>query len=362
MKVAIVHDWLIGMGGADKVVAELHKLFPDAPIYTSVVNYDKLDPEFREMDIRTTFIQKLPFSKTKYNRYLPLFPIAFEAFDLREYDLIISSTASIGVKGVIRDSSSAHICYCHTPPRYSWDFYHEYLNYSGWFQRKIIPFLMHYLRMYDQLSANRVDYYISNSTIVKERIKKIYQRDAEIIHPPVDVERFKMSTESEDFYLVVSRLVPYKKIDLAVQACSQLNKRLIVIGSGSELNNLKQMAGPSVEFLGYQSDEIVKEYMQKCNAFLFPGYEDFGIAPVEAQACGKPVIAYGKGGALDTVIPKKTGVLFNDQSVESLVEAINEFEKTSFDPIKIRIHAEQFSSKRFRDSILELVETIIQEN
>lgn len=361
MKVAIVHDWLIGMGGGEKVVLELHKIFPDAPVFTSVVNYEKLDPIFKEMDIRTTFIQKLPFSKKKYNRYLPFFPIAFESLDLRDYDVIISSTASIGAKGVLRDSSSVHICYCHTPPRYTWDFYHEHLSYTGKIQKKVIPFLMHYLRMYDQISANRVDYYISNSTIVKKRIEKIYRREAQIIHPPVNVDYFELSSESEDYYLVVSRLVPYKRIDLAVQACTQLNKKLIVIGSGEEMIKLKQMAGPTVKFLGYQNDGKVKEYMQNCIAFLFPGYEDFGITPVEAQACGKPVIAYGKGGALDTVIPQKTGVLFKQQSVESLVNAIKNFEKTTFDPKTIRIHAEQFSNKKFRENILQLVEKIMQD-
>lgn len=355
MKVAIVHDWLTAMGGAEKVVLELYKIFPDAPVYTSVVNFDKIDPKFKEMDIRTTFIQKLPFSKKKYNRYLPLFPLAFEALDLREFDIIISSTASIGVKGVLRDSSSIHICYCHTPPRYAWDFYHEYLSYAGKLQQKLIPFLMHYLRQYDQSSSGRVDYFIANSSIVKERIKKIYRREAEVIFPPVDIERFQLSNESEEYYLVVSRLVPYKKVDLVVQACNQLKRKLIVIGDGEEIQKLEQMAGTTIEFLGYQSDKIVEEYMKKCKAFLFPGYEDFGIAPVEAQACGKPVIAFGKGGALDTVIHKKTGILFEEQSVESLIKAIETFENHSFNPNEIRENAEKFSDQNFKNSIKEII-------
>lgn len=355
MKVAIVHDWLIGMGGAEKVVIELHKLFPDAPIYTSVVNYEKLDPLFKEMDIRTTFIQKLPLSKKKYNRYLPLFPLAFEAIDLREFDLIISSTASVGVKGVLRDSSSIHICYCHTPPRYAWDFYHEYLSYAGKIQKKVIPLLMHYLRQYDQSSSGRVDYFIANSSIVKERIKKIYRREAEVIFPPVDIERFQLSNERDEYYLVVSRLVPYKKVDLVVQACNKLNKKLIVIGDGEESQRLKRLAGPTVEFLGYQLDEIVEEYMKKCKAFLFPGYEDFGIAPVEAQACGKPVIAFNKGGARDTVLHDKTGILFEEQTVDSLVNALIKFENTNFISEDIRSHAEQFSVSNFRENIKKII-------
>lgn len=355
MKVAIIHDWLTAMGGAEKVILELHKMFPDAPVYTSVVNYENIDSKFKEIDIRTTFIQNLPFSKTKYNRYLPLFPLAFEALNLRGVDLIISSSASIGAKGVIRDSSSTHICYCHTPPRYAWDFYHEYLSYAGKMQQKVIPFLMHYLRQYDQNSSNRVDHFIANSSTVKERIKKIYRRDAEIIFPPVDVKRFQNSIEDDGYYLVVSRLVPYKRIDLAVQACNQLNKKLIVIGNGEENEKLEHIAGPTIKLLGYQPDKIVEEYMHKCKAFLFPGYEDFGIAPVEAQACGKPVIAYGKGGAIDTIIHMRTGVLFNEQTVESLKSAIRTFENLSLNNIEIRKNAEKFSSERFQSNMRRIV-------
>lgn len=351
MKVAIIHDWLTGMGGAEKIIIEFHKMFPEAPIFTSVVNYEKLDPVFKEMDIRTTFIQKLPFSKKKYNRYLPLFPLAFEALNLQEFDLIISSTTSIGVKGVLRDSSSIHICYCNTPPRYAWDFYHEYLMSAGKLQRKLIPLLMHYLRMYDQLSSNRVDYFIANSTNVSERIMKVYNKDSTIIHPPVDVEYYQLSTECEDYYFIVSRLVSYKRIDIAIEACNQLHKRLVVVGDGEELEKLKKVAGPTVTLLGYQSDEVVLKYMQRCKAFIFPGYEDFGIAPVEAQACGKPVIAYGKGGALDTVKHKKTGILFDEQSIESLVKAIINFEQLSFNPKEIREHAELFSYQNFNKQI-----------
>lgn len=357
MKVAIVHDWLIGMGGAENVIIDLHSMFPDAPIYTSVVNYEKLSPIFKEMDIRPTFIQKLPFSKKKYNRYLPLFPLAFEALDLSEYDLIISSTASVGAKGILTSSTSIHICYCHTPPRYSWDFYHEYLHTAGKTQQKMIPPLMHYLRMYDQLSAKRVDYFIGNSTIVKKRIEKIYRRDAAVIFPPVNVHKFPFSTVSEEFYLVVSRLVPYKRVDLAVEACTKLNKKLVIIGTGDELEKIKLKAGPTIEFLGFQSDEAVADYMSRCKAFLFPGYEDFGIAPVEAQACGKPVIAYGMGGALDTVIDSKTGIHFNEQTVQSLMQAINKFETIQFDANAIHEHAQHFSVENFKTNISNFIQS-----
>jgi glycosyltransferase involved in cell wall biosynthesis len=355
VKVAIVHDWLTAMGGAEKVILELHKIFPEAPIYTSVVNYDNLDPIFKTMDIRTTFIQKLPFSKTKYNRYLPLFPMAFEGLDLRDFDLIVSSSSSIGVKGVLRDSTSTHICYTHSPPRYAWDFYHEYLSYAGKAQQKMIPFLMHYLRQFDQLSANRVDYFIANSTIVKERIKKIYRRESEVIYPPVNVERFKCSSLSEDFYLIVSRLVPYKKIDIAIEACNRLNKKLIIIGEGEEREKLKKMAGTTIELLGYQDDKVVEDYLQRCKAFLFPGYEDFGIAPVEAQACGKPVIAFGKGGAVDTVLDNETGVLFLEQTADSLMKAIQTFEMLSLNPQEIRVHAEKFGAENFRHNLSQFI-------
>ena len=365
MKVAIVHDWLTGMGGAEKVVIELHKIFPNAPIYTSVVNYKKIDPIFKEMDIRTTFIQKLPFSKKKYNRYLPLFPIAFESLDLSEYDLILSSTTSIGAKGVLRNSSSIHICYCNTPPRYTWDFYHEYLASAGRMQRIAIPILMHYLRTYDQLSSSRVDYYIANSTNVKERISKIYNKSSTVIHPPVDVEYYQPETvtdDTNDYYIIVSRLVSYKRVDLAIEACNKLNKNLIVIGHGEEFEKLKQLSGPTITLLGYQTDEQIKTYMQKSKAFLFPGFEDFGIAPVEAQACGKPVIAYGKGGALDTVLHEKTGVLFNDHTVDALCEAIQKFETMKFSSQEIRQHAENFSQKNFSQKILGFIESSMEIN
>lgn len=356
MKIAIVHDWLTGMGGAEKVIIELHQMFPDAPIYTSVVNYDNLEPIFREMDIRTTFIQKLPFSKKKYNRYLPLFPLAFEALDLQEYDVILSSTTSIGAKGVLRSSSSVHICYCNTPPRYAWDFYHEYLASAGKLQRLFIPFLMHYLRMYDQQSAARVDYFIANSTNVSDRIKKIYNRESTVIHPPVNTDYYQLSATTEDFYFIVSRLVSYKRIDLAIEACNQLNKKLVIIGNGEELTRLKELAGPTVTLLGYQTDEVIRGYMQRCKAFIFPGYEDFGITPVEAMACGKPVIAFGKGGALDTVLPDKTGILFEQQTVQSLVEAIFRLENSTFDTLEIRTHAELFNRENFKNKVEAYIE------
>lgn len=356
MKVAIVHDWLTNMGGAEKVIIDLHHLFPNAPIYTSVVNFQKLDPIFSTMDIRTTFLQKLPMSKSKYNRYLPLFPLAFESLNLTEYDLILSSSSSIGVKGVLRDSNSTHICYCHTPPRYAWDFYQEYLQSVGLVQRSLIRPLMHYLRLYDQLSANRVDFFIANSSIVAKRINKIYRRDAEIIHPPVDIKAFKNENKAEeDFYLVVSRLVPYKRIDLAIQACTKLRKRLIIIGDGEERYNLQNIAGPTIEFLGYNSNDVIKDYMSRCKAFLFPGYEDFGITPVEAQAAGKPVIGFGKGGILDSVIHKHTGILFNEQSVESLISGIEEFENSYFDFERIVNHSQKFDTEVFRNKMMEYI-------
>lgn len=360
MKVAIVHDWLTNMGGAEKVVIALHELFPDAPIYTSVANLKKLDPLFSKMNIKTTFIQKLPFSKSKYNRYLPLFPVAFESLDLRGYDVIITSSSSIGAKGILRDSTSIHICYCHTPPRYAWDFYQEYLYSVGSFQRLFIRPLMHYLRMYDQLSANRVDFFIANSSNVAERIKKIYQKNSKIIYPPVETAKFSVSHKSEDFYLVVSRLVQYKRIDIAIRACNELNKKLVIIGKGEEMESLKQIAGPNIQFLGYQPDSVVKDYMERCKAFLFPGYEDFGITPVEAQACGKPTIAYGKGGALDYVINMETGILFDEQSVDSMISAIRKLENHCFDPMLISRHVQKYDKMVFGSKLSSFIYESIQ--
>ncbi|KNZ70053.1 group 1 glycosyl transferase [Thermincola ferriacetica] len=352
MKTAIITDWLTQMGGAERVVLAMKELFPEAPIYTTVYNPDTVDKVFHSMDIRPSFIQKLPGAKKSYQKYLPLMPTAVEQFDLREFDLVISSSSSVA-KGVITRADTVHICYCHTPMRYAWDFYHEYLNGPdvGKIKRKLIPWLMNYIRMWDRLTADRVDYFIANSQNVAKRIRKHYHRDAEVIYPPVETSFFAPVPEVEDFFLVVSRLVPYKRVDLAIQACNRLKLPLRVIGTGPEFDRLKALAGPTVQMMGRLSQEDIKWHYARCRAFLFPGEEDFGITPVEAQASGRPVIAYGRGGALETVVEGKTGLFFAEQSEASLVEALKRFDNMDFDPQTIRSHAGTFDSVIFKERL-----------
>ena len=354
MKIAIVHDWLTNMGGAERVILAFHEIFPDAPIYTSVYNPDKLPEEFRKMNIRTSFIQKLPKAKTKYNMYLPFMPTAFEQFELSEYDVVLSSSSSCA-KGVITRPYTLHICYCHTPMRYAWDFYHEYKENAPKWQKRFIPFLMIYVRMWDRLSADRVDYFIANSSAVAKRIKKHYRKNAVVINPPVNVDFYTPVNEDEDYFLIVSRLVEYKRIDIAVEAFNDLGLPLIIIGDGPEKSKLQRMAKGNIKFLGRLPDEEVKRYYARCRAFIFPGEEDFGITPLEAQASGRPVIAFGKGGVLDSVIDGVTGLFFKEQNKESLKEAIKRFEKIDFNKEIIRKHAEKFDVKIFKEKIYEFV-------
>ncbi|MDI6603796.1 MAG: glycosyltransferase [Thermoanaerobacteraceae bacterium] len=354
MKIAIVHDWLTNMGGAERVVLAFHEIFPEAPIYTSVFNPYKVPDEFKKMDIRTSFIQRLPKAKTKYNMYLPFMPTAFEQFDLSEYKIVLSSSSSCA-KGILTRSDALHICYCHTPMRYAWDFYSEYKESAPKWQKKFIPFLMNYIRMWDRLSADRVDYFIANSNEVAKRIKKHYRRDSVVINPPVNADFYTPVDEDEDYFLIVSRLVEYKRIDIAVEAFNDLVLPLIVIGDGPEKERLQKMAKNNIKFLGRLPDEKVKVYYAKCRAFIFPGEEDFGITPLEAQASGRPVIAYGKGGVLDSVIDGITGVFFYKQNKESLKEAIIKFNEMKFDKNVIRKHAEQFDINIFKNKVYGFV-------
>jgi glycosyltransferase involved in cell wall biosynthesis len=354
MKVAIVHDWLTNIGGAERVILAFHELFPKAPIYTSVFNPDKLPDEFKKLDIRPSFIQKFPKAKTKYNIYLPFMPTAFEQFDLTSYDIVLSSSSSCA-KGIITRPGTLHICYCHTPMRYAWDFYNEYKESAPKWQKRFIPFLMNYIRMWDRLSADRVDYFIANSNEVAKRIKKHYRRDSVVINPPVNVNFYTPVDENEDYFLIVSRLVGYKRIDIAVEAFNDLRLPLIIIGDGPEKEKLQKMAKNNIKFLGRLPDEKVKEYYAKCRAFIFPGEEDFGITPVEAQASGRPVIAYGKGGVLDSIIDGVTGIFFKKQNKEGLKEAIIKFNEIKFDKNVIRKHAEQFDVNVFKQKIYDFV-------
>lgn len=367
MKVAIVHDWLVTYAGAERVLEQLLNIFPEADLYSIVDFLPENNRNFiKNKKVTTSFIQKLPKAKTKYRNYLPLMPLAIEQFDLRGYDLIISSSHCVA-KGVITGPDQKHICICYTPVRYAWDLQGQYLRESrltkglkGWLAKAIL----HYIRLWDLRTVNGVDEFIAISDYIKRRIWKIYRRESKVIYPPVDVESFEFCERKEDFYLTASRMVPYKKMDLIVEAFSKMpDKKLIVIGDGPDFKKIKDKAGKNVTLLGYQPFEVLKEHMQKAQAFIFAAEEDFGITPVEAQACGTPVIAYGKGGALETVVGidkvNPTGVFFEKQTVESICKAVDKFEEVQ-DKIKpqiCRANAERFSNERFLKEIKEVIDT-----
>ncbi len=358
MKIAIVHDWLTNMGGSERIIRIFHELFPAAPVYTLVYNKKNMPADFKEMDIRTSFIQKMPFGRTKYRTYLPLMPTAIEQFDLSEYDVVLSSSSACA-KGVLTGTDTLHICYCNTPMRYAWNMYHYYLPEKK-LARIFISLLMNYIRIWDRLAADRVDYFISNSQNVARRIEKYYRRKSEVIYPPVNTDFYTPSAHPggvDDYYLAVSRLVAYKRVDIAVAAFNQLGLNLKIIGTGPELKSLKKGAKANIEFLGNLSDEEVRGYYRRCKALIFPGKEDFGLTPVEAQSCGRPVIAYAKGGALETVIDGVTGVFFYRQDKEALIEKVDWFVKHSadFDSEHIREHAVKFTETVFKKEILDYV-------
>ena len=358
MRVAITADWLNSFGGAERVLLELHEMFPDAPIFTTVHDPTGLPASMQNWDVRTSFLQKVPFAKKRHQSFLPLMPMAFEQFDLSEYDLVLT-TSSACAKGVITRPGTLNICYCYTPSRYLWDLYHEYTrNHPA---RGLIVPLLHWLRIWDRLSADRVDHFVAISHEVAARIERHYGREPEVIYPPVDVDRIVPNRRPpEDFYLVVSRLVAYKRIDLAIHAANRLKRRLIVVGDGTERRSLESIAGPTVQFLGLRSDAEIADLYARCRALLFPGFEDFGITPVEAQAAGRPVVAYGRGGATETVIDGVTGVLFAEQTPDSMAEAILQFERLSLDPSIARRNAERFERSEFRRRLLRSIDHQMQ--
>ena len=355
MKVAIIHEWLTNMAGSERCVVNFKDIYKDAPIYTTMYNPDNLDKELKNIDVRTSFLQK--WVKKGHQKFLPFMPFAFENFELNEYDVILSSNSCCS-KGVITSSNSMHVSYCHTPIRYAWEFYHDYINNSkmGRVKKIILKIFMNYLRIWDKAAADRVDYFIANSENVARRIWKYYRRESVVIHPPVRCNLFNVSDEDEDYFLILSRLVGYKRVDLAVQAFSELGLPLVVIGSGEEMENLKAIAKDNIKFLGRQPDEVIKDYYAKCRAFIFPGEEDFGITPLEAMASGRPVIAYGKGGALETVVDGETGVFFKEQTVEDLKDAVQRFEKIGFDKREIRAHAEKFDEEVYKHKIKSFID------
>ena len=348
-KVAIVHDWLVGYAGGDRVVDAMKRVFPDAVIYTLVYDPNNMPEWFKSYDIRTSWFQKVPFSNKLYKAMLPLMPAAFEAFDLTEYDLVLSSCSSCS-KGVITRPDAVHICYCHTPMRYLWDNWPAYMRSTGRLSRLAMRLLLPSLRQWDCLSAQRVDHFVANSRHVARRIRKYWRREAAVVHPPVDTKAFTPRAEpGGEHYLCFGRLASYKRVDLAVEVCTRLGRPLVVAGDGEMMQQLKAKAGPSVRFVGRQDDAAVRELMARSRALLFPGEEDFGIIPVEAMSAGVPVIAYGRGGATETVVDGETGLLFSEQTPESLAEALQRFEQCEgdFDPRHLHAHAEKFSTENF---------------
>jgi glycosyltransferase involved in cell wall biosynthesis len=359
-RVAIIHDWLVLYGGAERVLRELIVLFPDCDLFTIVDFLSDTDRIYLfGKQAKTSFIQKLPFARSKYRSYLPLMPFAVEQFDLSKYDLIISSSYAVA-KGVITGPDQTHICYCHSPIRYAWDLQHQYLQQTGLnhgIKSFIARLILHYIRLWDSRTANGVDTFIANSTYIARRITKIYRRDAEVIFPPVDNANFFLLPEKEDFYLTASRLVPYKRVDLIVEAFTRMpQRRLIVIGDGPEMERIRELAGPNIALLGYQSNAVLCDHLQRARAFVFAAEEDFGILPVEAQACGTPVIAFGKGGALDSIIGlddgsgrRPTGVFFESQTVDSLMDAVERFDNVIINPRDCCAQAKIFSVQAFRE-------------
>lgn len=338
LKVALVHDWLVGRGGGERVLYDIHTLFPDAPIYTLVYDQDKAPEWCKECDIRTTYIQKWPGAKSHHKLLLSFMPKAWEALDLTEYDLVISCCASC-CKGVITRPDALHVCYSFSPTRYVWDLYYDYLENTNAIKRFFMKRMIHKVRLWDFQAAQRVDHFAANSNFVGSRIKKYYRRDFTTIYPGTRINEYPITEMPDDYYLVVARFVRYKRVDLAIEACNQLKKKLVVIGSGGEEEErLKKLAGDTVEFLGRVSDEEMERYYSRAKAFLFPGIEDYGITPVEAMSAGVPVLAFGKGGALETVQDGKTGLYFHDQTVSGLVHCIEEFERNGVAYSRQQIH------------------------
>jgi len=354
MKIALVHDWLIGMRGGERVLESLCELYPRADLYTLIYEKGSISPIVEDRRIFTSFIQRLPFAQRGYRYYLPLMPKAIESFDFKDYDLIISSSHCVA-KGII-PRNALHICYCHTPMRYIWEMYGEYKQRLSIFAKMGLSIYRPYLKRWDVNSAQRVDYFIANSKNVAHRIKKCYNKESTVIYPPVDTKGFNLSSNSEDFYLIVSAFAPYKRIDLAIEAFNILGYPLKIIGRGEDVR-FKKIAGANIEFLGWQSDEVVRDYYARCKAVIFPGEEDFGLVPLEAMAAGKPVIAYAKGGALETVKEGETGLFFYPQSPSALIEAIQQFEKKigNFNSERIRQYALSFDKEVFKRKIKRFI-------
>lgn len=375
MKVAIVHDWCVVYGGAERVLEHIIDCYPQADIFTLIDVVPEKERGFlRGKTPHTSFLQKIPFVSKLYRKLLFLMPFAIEQFDLSGYDLVISSSYCVA-KGVLTGPNQVHVSYCHSPMRYAWDHYHEYLR-EGKLERGPLSWLarrqLHKIRTWDVRSSNTVDHFVANSQFVQARINKFYRRDSEVVFPPVETGLFQLREDKQDFYVAAGRFVPFKRLDLAVEAFSRMpDKRLVLLGDGPEMAKLRDKAGPNVEFVGFQPPSVVRDYLSRAKAFIFPSEEDFGIVPVEAQACGTPVIAYRSGGALETVIGidtvdatrcAPTGVFFDEQTAESLMSAVQIFEaeQSQFSPLAISEHASAYSPDAFRRNLQNQVEAALQ--
>lgn len=361
MNKALVHDWFCTIGGGEMVVKAINEIWHDFDIFSLVDSFDedKRNEILKGKQVKTSFIQNLPTAKKNHRKFLQFYPTAIEQLEISKYELIISSS-SAAAKGVLTNSNQLHICYCHSPARYAWDLYYHYLKESGLnkgIKGLYAKYVLHKFRLWDIISSNRVDYFIANSNYIAKRIKKVYNRDSTVIYPPIDVEFFNFHESKENFYLAASRMVPYKKIDLIVETFNTMpDKNLVVIGDGPDYKKIKNIAKSNIEFKGFLPKIELKYYLQRAKGFIFAADEDFGMLPVEAQACGTPVIALGKGGLLETVIPNKTGVFFYEQTINSLVKGINDFDKISFNHEEIRKHALNFSTDRFKREIKEFIQ------
>jgi glycosyltransferase involved in cell wall biosynthesis len=365
LKIAVVHDWFDKYAGSERVVEQILHIFPQADLFSLV---DFLKPEDRGFlqgkTAKTTFIQKLPFARKGFRRYLPFFPMAIEQLDLKGYDLILSSSHAVA-KGILTNPDQLHICYCHSPVRYAWDLYHTYIREAGYrkgLKSFFVKMVLHYLRIWDQTSSPRVNYFLANSKHVKKRIRNIYQRDATVIYPPVDTVSFSCEEKKEDYYFTAARMVSYKRLDLLAEAFSMMpDKRLVIAGKGEELKKIKKKASNNVTILNHLSQSDLIQYIQQAKAFVYAAEEDFGIVMAEAQAAGTPVIAFRKGGASEIVSDGESGILFPEQTTDSIIEAIKKFESTSFDPADISKRAADFSIKNFREEYFNYIENCCAE-
>ncbi len=356
MRTALVHDWLNQIGGAEDVLESFVDLYPDAPIYTSLYWQAKMPQSWRQWDIRTSFIDRLPRARKNQQLYFPFYPLAFEQFDFHEYDLVISNKSGF-CHGIITGPETLHICYCLTPTRYVWR-YHQYAEQEnlGRVTRAIIPPFLKSLRQWDRLAADRVDHFIAISENIRQRIAKVYGRDSTIIYPPVDTSRFEPVNRTDDYYLIVGRLVPYRRIDILIEAFNKLQRPLLIAGDGRDRGRLESLANTNIEFLGYVPDNELPDLLARCRAFMWPGEEDFGITPIQAMAAGRPVIAYAAGGALETVIPGRTGCHFKEQTANAIVKAVEAFDSMTVDIQQIREFAKQFDTKLFKQKMLRFVD------